>query len=76
MAQEVEAREIVSEQPTDVTHPKMYEWAVYLLGAIAIIGLIGQVALSLYGKEVPESLGNITLAAVVGLVGLLAPRGK
>ena len=36
----IEAREVVSETPNDLQHPRMYEGATYLLGGIAVLAAI------------------------------------
>jgi hypothetical protein len=70
------ARDVVSETPTDVQHPVMYERAVYIIGLVGVLCVIGIVVLALLGKTIDAGLVAIGASAVSGLVGLLAPRSK
>ena len=69
------SREVVSEAPTDVQHPLMYERATYILGTIAVVSVIVSGVLAGFGIPVPDAIGGVALTATGGLVGLLA-RGK
>ena len=70
------SREVVSQVETDVQHPKMYEGATYILGAIGGMCVLGIVVLAVRGKTVDAGLVAIGASAVGGLVTLLAPRSK
>jgi hypothetical protein len=65
---------VVTQPPTDVQNPGMYEKAVYILGGVSALCVIGVVVLALLGKTVDAGLIAIGASAVSGLVGLLAPR--
>lgn len=67
---------IVSETPSDMQHPLMYERAVYILGAVGGLAVIGVIVLSLLGKSIDAGLIAIGASAVGGLVTLLAPRAQ
>lgn len=69
-------RDVVSEAPSDTEHPVMYERAVYILGVVAGLCVIGVVVLALLSKTVDAGLVAIGASAVGGLVTLLAPRNK
>ena len=71
-----EPREVVTEAPDDAEHPLMYERAVYILGGIGALCVIGIVALAVLGKSIDAGLVAIGASSVGGLVTLLAPRGK
>lgn len=51
----------------------IYRVVVMTLAAIAIVGLLGIVLLSVAGKTVPEGVVALASAAVGAMAGLLAP---
>lgn len=65
---------VVTQPPTDVQNPGMYEKAVYILGGVSALCVIGVVVLAILGKTVDAGLIAIGASAVSGLVGLLVPR--
>lgn len=65
---------VISEPPTDVEHPVMYERAVYILGAVGILAILAAAVLAVFGKTVDAGILTIGASAVSGLVGLLVPR--
>ncbi len=65
---------VVSEAPTDVQHPVMYERAVYILGAVGVLTIVAATVLAVLGHDVDAGILTIGASAVSGLVGLLAPR--
>jgi small-conductance mechanosensitive channel len=79
------ARDVVSETPTDVQHPVMYERAVYIQGGIVglcVLGIIALLVISLLKGGVTDPalagmgiLGTIAGSAVNSLAQLLMPRG-
>lgn len=72
MEPDIISREVVSETPTDVQHPLMYERATYILGGVAVIALLASSILAGFGIQVPDFVGGVALTATGGLVGLLA----
>lgn len=67
---------VVSDVPTDVEHPVLYERTVLLLGIVAVLAVLGLIGLAVLGKTISEGLVAIGASAVGGLVTLLAPRQK
>jgi uncharacterized membrane protein len=67
---------VVTEPPTDMQAPGMYEKTVYILGGVAGMCVIGVVVLAMFGKTVDAGLIAIGASAISGLVGLLVPRSK
>lgn len=65
---------VVTDPPTNAEHPALYERTVMILGAIAVLCIIGVVALAIMGKDISEGLIAIGASAVGGLVALLTPQ--
>lgn len=49
---------------------------VAVIGAALLIAVVGIIALAMGGHPIPDVLQNIAVAAVAGLLGLLAPSGR
>lgn len=71
MPDEMVLESVLSETPTDVEHPLMYERATYFLGAITILAVLGLIALAIMEREISEGLVSIGSVACGGLVALL-----
>ena len=73
-----QARDVVSETPTDVENPQMYVGATYLMGGIGLLTVAGIVVLAALGKVSPEvaitALAALGGAAINAIGGLLTPR--
>lgn len=67
-------KEVVSETPTDVGHPLMYERAVYILGLIGVLAIVGIVVLQVLDKAVDAGLAALGGTAIGALAMLLTPR--
>lgn len=50
-----------------------YRWAIYILGGIAALSVIGLILASSWGRVAPDGLVAIGSASIGGLAGLLAP---
>ncbi len=48
---------------------------VLLVGALALVALVGIIGLSALGNPIPDVLQNVAVGALTGLVGLLVPAG-
>lgn len=48
---------------------------VLLVGALALVALVGIIGLSAQGNPIPDVLQNVAVGALTGLVGLLVPAG-
>lgn len=49
---------------------------VALVGGLALVALVGIIALAWTGSPVPDVLQNIAIGALTGLVGLLVPADR
>lgn len=65
---------VITNTPTNVEHPKLYERTVLLLGIVAVLAILGLIALAIMEKDISEGIVAIGASAVGGLVTLLAPR--
>lgn len=77
MSDSVTSREVVSEPPTDLQHPRLYEYTTWILGAIALACIVAIAILTGLNKSVEgviTGLVAIAASAVGGLVNLLMPR--
>jgi len=52
----------------------LYKIAVLALAAVAVLGVLGAIALSLWGRPVPESLVALGGVALGALAGMVAPN--
>lgn len=67
----------VSEPPTDLEHPKLYEYTTWILGAIVLACVLCIGVLTGMDKSIDAvitGLVAIAASAVGGLVNLLMPR--
>jgi hypothetical protein len=53
----------------------IYRWAIYILGAVLILGLCFITILALLNVEIPTVIGNLASIAIGVLAGLFAPQG-
>lgn len=67
---------VVSDVPTDVENPVLYERTVLILGIVSVLAVLGLVTLAVLDKTISDGLVAIGASAVGGLVTLLAPRPK
>ena len=67
------AKPTVVGQPSGDVTDFIYRVVVVSLAAIAIVGLLGIVLLSVAGKAIPEGVVALASAAVGAMAGLLAP---
>ena len=70
-------REVVSEVPNDLEHPKMYEWTFYILGIIAALCVLGLFVLAFTERSaeaVTTGLVAVASMAVGGLVRMFSPK--
>lgn len=72
---EADAREI-EPPPSQRVDPLLYRLVVGILGAVSIIGVGGYVVLAAMLIPIPDGLGQITTASIVGLVALLSTPSK
>ena len=61
------------EAPAYTQDKRVYQFAVGVLGVLALIAAIGSIVLVLNGETTPEVLVALGSAAVGALVGLFAP---
>ncbi len=47
---------------------------IYLVGAIAVLALIGIIVLAMSARSIPDVLQNVAVGALAGLTALLAGR--
>jgi len=59
--------------PHDPVDIPVYHTVVRILGIIAILSIIGAIALAVIGRAIPESVVALGSASVGALAGLLAP---
>lgn len=74
MDYEPQTREVISEPPTDVEAPEIYNRTVLILGAVSVLVVLGLIGLAAFQREIGEGLVAIGAAAVGGLVALLTPK--
>lgn len=46
---------------------------VVLVGSLALVALVGIIALAFRGQPIPDVLQNVAVGSLTGLVGLLVP---
>lgn len=66
---------ITTDLPTDAQAPRMYLHTVYILGALALIGVLGIIGLSAFDRPVDAGLVAIVSAAAGYIGGLLTREG-
>lgn len=54
-------------------NPKTLLVAVLIIGALALVAVLGIIGLALTDHTVPDVLQNIAVGSLTGLVGLLVP---
>lgn len=59
---------------TAVPDTSYFKLVVYLIGSMALVAIVGIVTLSAAGREVPEAMPNIAIAALSYLGGMLGPK--
>lgn len=69
----VEASALPSDLPKK-DRAEIYRWIVLALGAIALLVVIGGIALSIFGKTMPESIVVLGSVAVGALAGVLTAQ--
>lgn len=71
---DMRTRDVVTATPTDTEQPTMYRHAVYILGTIGGLCVVGIVTLSLLSRPIDAGLAALGGMAVGALAALLAPR--
>ena len=74
MPEETESRDLTSEVPNDAQHPIMYERAIYILGVLSAMCIIGGAVLFGRGQDGASLL--TVAASAIGIIGMIFQRGK
>jgi len=66
----------VEPAPSQQIDPLLYRIVVGILGAVAIVAIVGGLALAFTGHDVPEMAGTLGGVAVGALASMLVVSGK
>ena len=66
----------VEPAPSQAVDPQLYRYVVWILGAVALLAIVGVLVLSALGRDVPEMAGTLGGVAVGALASMLVVSSK